>query len=56
MNRHLAMSGQVVNVPMDDLLALTVAFQSLGKPSGPATQEDKFKAPFTSLTSPENLN
>ena len=41
MNRHLAMSGQVVNVPMDDLLALTVAFQSLGKPpAGPACIEE----------------
>ena len=34
MNRHLAMSGQVVNVPMDDLLALRVAFQSLGLLAG----------------------
>ena len=30
MNRYLAMGSQVVDVPMDVLLALRVAFQSLG--------------------------
>jgi len=32
MKNHLAMSGQVVDVPVDGLLALTVALQPLGKP------------------------
>ncbi len=41
MNRHLTMGGQMVDVPVNDLLAFPVALQSFGQPpAGPARIEE----------------